>query len=70
MNGIPSSVDMLQMLVDAGGTLPQSSFGLDWNDAGDFCFRNGLTDNMPDTITINAKGRAALALACHSPDKT
>lgn len=61
MSTPPTAVDMLRLLIEAGGTLPQSQFDSEWNDAGDFCFLHGLTDNSPDSISITDKGRAALA---------
>lgn len=58
---VPSAADMLRALIAAGGTLPQTDFGNDWNDAGDFCFLHHLTDNDPETISITDKGRKAMA---------
>lgn len=60
MNDIPAAIDMLRELIKAGGTLPQSHFGDEWNDAGDFCFLNGLTDNSPNEISITPKGARAV----------
>lgn len=57
---------MLRELIEAGGTLPQSHFGTEWNDAGDFCFLHALTDNSPDEISITPKGRASLIGAARS----
>ena len=57
----PTTSEMLRMLIAAGGTLPQSTFNTDWNDAGDWLFWHGLIDCDHETVTITANGRSALA---------
>jgi hypothetical protein len=58
--GLPTTLEMLAELERAGGWLPQSAFGTEYNDAGDMLFRGGYIDCDPEEVRLTEAGRARL----------
>lgn len=58
--GIPTVFDMLTDLEKAGGSLPQSAFGTEFNDAADWLFLRHEIECDPETVNITDAGRERL----------